>query len=91
MSTMRTDRPPVSKLRIALGAAREEKTSAEPASQYHVHPGVIGTWKTIVVRGAPELFNGRGHAGNDHAELIEQLYRKINQLELEANWLKRVS
>ena len=92
MSSMRTKHPPAFKAKVAIDALREEKTSAELASQYQVHPGLIRTWKKILANGAPEIFNGKGHSGDkEQTELIEHLYKKIGQLEVELDWLKKKS
>lgn len=72
-----------------MEAVREEKTSAELASHYEIHPGLIRNWKTILLKGAPDLFTGKGLKDKDQAELIEQLYKKIGQLEVELDWLKK--
>ena len=79
------------KAKVALEAYKEEKTSAELASQYQVHPGLIRNWKALLVKSAPELFNGSGHSDKDQAELIDQLYKKIGKLEVELDWLKKKS
>lgn len=91
MSSMRTKHPPVFKAKVALEAYKEEKTSAELASQYQVHPGLIRNWKALLMKGAPELFNSSAHSEKDQAELIEQLYKKIGKLEVELDWLKKKS
>jgi len=91
MSSMRTKHPPTFKARVALEAFKEEKTSAELASLYQVHPGLIRNWKGILVKGAPELFNGNGSNTNSQAELIEELYKQIGQLKVELDWLKKKS
>jgi transposase len=91
MSTMRTKHTPALKARVALEAVKEEKTSSELAGHYQVHPGLIRNWKTILVKGAPELFNGKGLKDKDQAELIEELYKKIGRLEVELDWLKKKS
>jgi transposase len=91
MSTMRTKHPPSFKARVALEAVREEKTSAELAGHYQVHPGLIRNWKTILVKGAPELFSGKALTDKDQADLIEELYKKIGRLEVELDWVKKKS
>jgi len=88
---MRTKHPPAFKAKVALEAYKEEKTSAELASQYQVHPGLIRNWKALLVKGSPELFNGNAHSDKDQAELIEMLYKKIGKLEVELDWLKKKS
>jgi transposase len=90
-NSMRTKHPPVFKAKVALEAYKEEKTSAELASLYQVHPGLIRNWKALLVKAAPELFNGNGHSGKDQAELIEMLYKKIGKLEVELDWFKKKS
>ena len=92
MSSMRTKHPPIFKAKVAIDALREERTSAELASQYKVHPGLIRTWKGILTKDAPKLYNGKGDSGDkEQAELIERLYRKIGQMEVELDWLKKKS
>jgi transposase len=90
-NNMRTKHPPAFKAKIALEAHKEEKTSAELASQYQVHPGLIRNWKAQLVKGSPELFNGNGHSDRDQTELIDILYKKIGKLEVELDWLKKKS
>lgn len=91
MSTRRTKHPPSFKAKVALDAVRDEQTSAELASHYQIHPGLIRNWKTILVKGAPDLFAGKGPKDQDQTELIDALYKKIGQLEIELDWLKKKS
>jgi transposase len=91
MSTMRTKHPPTFKARVALEAFKEEKTSAELASLYQVHPGLIRNWKGILIKGAPELFNGNSPKDKDQTALVEELYRQIGQMKVELDWLKKKS
>lgn len=91
MSSMRTKHPPAFKAKVALDAVREDKTSAELASLYQVHPGVIRNWKSVLVKGAPELFNGKSRSDKDQEDLIDDLYRQIGQLKVELDWLKKKS
>jgi transposase-like protein len=46
---MRKRYPPSFKAKVALEAIKEQKTSAELASLYQVHPGQIRNWKTVVL------------------------------------------
>lgn len=91
MSTMRTKHAPLFKAKVALEAYREERTSAELAGLYQVHPGLIRNWKNMLVKGAPGIFEGSRHADQDQAKLIEELYRQIGQLKVELDWLKKKS
>jgi transposase len=58
MTGMRTKHAPAFKVRVALKAYREEKTSSELAGRYLVHPGLIRNWKNILIKGASNIFNG---------------------------------
>jgi transposase-like protein len=91
MSTIRTKHAPSFKARVALEAYKEEKTSSELAGIYQVHPGLIRNWKTMLVKRAPDIFDGGSNADKDQEKLIEELYRQIGQLKVELDWLKKKS
>lgn len=92
MSSMRTKHAPTFKAKVALEAFKEEKTSAELAGLYQVHPGLIRNWKNLLIKGAPNIFNGNGQCEDkDQVKLIEELYRQIGQLKVELDWLKKKS
>jgi transposase len=90
MGSMRTKHPPTLKAKVALEAYKEEKTSAELASIYQVHPGLIRNWKGMLVKEAPHIFEGKDAHG-DQSKLIEELYRQIGQLKVELDWVKKKS
>ena len=90
MTSMRTKHAPAFKVRVALKAYREEKTSSELAGLYQVHPGLIRNWKNILIKGASNIFNGNSQIDKDQAKLIEELYRQIGQLKVELDWLKKI-
>jgi transposase len=49
---------PAFKAKVALAAIKGEKTLAELAQQYDVHPNQITAWKAQVLDGATGLFGG---------------------------------
>ena len=51
MANIRKKYPPSFKAKVTLEAIREEKTAAELASQYEVHPGQVRKWKKIAMSG----------------------------------------
>lgn len=44
------------KARVALGAFKGEKTIAQLASEYEVHPNQIGQWKKRLLDDLPSIF-----------------------------------
>ena len=92
MGNIRKKYLPALKAKVALEALKEEKTSAELASGYQVHPGQIRRWKSIATEGIKELFmDKRQKRDKDKDMLIEELYKQIGQLKVEVDWLKKKS
>jgi transposase len=77
------------KARVAMAALAGEKTLAELSSEFGVHPTMISTWKQELMKRANELFaRGNGAAsGADAQKVIDDLHRKIGQLQGERDFL----
>ena len=92
MEQMRKKYPPSFKAKVALEAIKEQKTSAELASLYQVHPGQIRNWKGVVLKGLVDLFSDRRKREEQNNEnLIDELYRQIGQMKVDLDWLKKKS
>ena len=80
------------KAAIALEALKGNKTFNELTQKYGVHSTQINRWKNKLKSGIVDIFsNSKEKANNENDQLIEELYRKIGQLEVERDWLKKKS
>jgi len=88
MKQKRMKHSPAFKAKVALAAIKGDRTVAELASRFEVHPSQIHAWKKALLEGAGQVFEaGAGHKNNDKESLIPQLYRQIGQLKVEVDFL----
>lgn len=80
------------KAKIALEAAKQEKTIAQLSGLFGVHANMITKWKKHMLQELPGIFSSiHKKANKDSEKLIEELYRQIGQLKVELDWLKKKS
>ena len=73
---------------MGLAAVKGEKTLAELAQLFDVHPNQITNWKAQLLEGAAGVF-GSGAASTDAAPAVDlkALHAKIGELALENDFL----
>ena len=92
ISVMRKTYDAAFKAKVAFEAAKGEKTIAQIASEFSVHPNQIRLWRNHLVGQMPELFSSRQPQQEKAREDLEaELFQQIGQLKMELEWLKKKS
>jgi len=73
------------KAKVTLEAVKGEKTVAQIASEFGVHPNQVRKYKDQLLSILPELFSDR----EARDELEAELFRQIGQLRVENEWHKK--
>jgi transposase-like protein len=73
---------PAFKAKVALAALRGEKTLAELAQHFAVHPNQITTWKAQLLDGAAGGFAAGPRSETTPAIDVETLHAKVGELTL---------
>ena len=83
----RRNHTPTFKAKVALAAVRGDKTPAELAKQFDVHPNQITDWKNQLVAQSGVVFGGDARTAEPPVDL-KALHAKIGQLALENDFLE---
>jgi transposase len=84
----RRNHTPAFKAKVALAAVKGDKTLAELAQHFDIHPNQITQWKAQLLDGAAGVFGSeaRGERAGPAADLTV-LHAKIGELTLENDFL----
>ncbi len=78
------------KAKVALEAVKGIKSVNEIASQYEVAPTQVSTWKRQFLESSVDTFKTTRDKKKSNNDIdVNNLYRKIGQLEIENEFLKK--
>jgi transposase len=85
----RRNHTPAFKAKVALAAVKGDRTLAQLAEQFDVHPNQITSWKAQLEGGAADVFGpGGGNGAAQPAVDVKLLHAKIGELTLENDFLE---
>ena len=84
----RRNHTPVFKAKVALAAVKGDRTLAQLAEQFDVHPNQITAWKAQLESGAADVFEPGGTGTAPPAVDVKSLHAKIGELTLENDFLE---
>ncbi len=80
------------KARVVQELLKEEKTFAQIAAEYEVHPTQLKKWRTVALEGLPGLFEKQESTvvlKAAHEQQLTELYAEIGKLTTQVGWLKK--
>jgi transposase len=84
----RRNHTPAFQAKVALAAVKGEKTLAELARQFDVHPNQIPAWKAQLLEGAAGVFGSEPRSESATPDVdIKTLHAKIGELTLTHDFL----
>jgi transposase len=84
----RRNHTPAFKAKVALAAIKGDRTLAQLAEHFDVHPNQITTWKAQLEGRASDIFGSGSPAPSTPAVDVKSLHAKIGELTLENDFLE---
>ena len=85
----RRNHTPAFKAKVALAAVKGDRTVAQLAEQFDVHPNQVTSWKAQLEGGAADVFGaGSSNGSAPLAVDVKSLHAKIGELTLENDFLE---
>jgi putative transposase len=92
MSKKRRRFSPEFKFRVALEAAKGQRTLGELSSEFSVHPNQVSQWKRQLLESGADVFGQNGAKEQRDQPAVEaELYEQIGRLKMELEWVKKKS
>lgn len=82
------------KAKVALEAIKGQRTTAEIAQAFAVHPNLVAAWRRHALDLLPALFapaTGRAAAAPAADREKDELYRQIGRMKMEIDFLKKTA
>lgn len=83
------------KAKIVLEILKEEKSIAQIASEYGIHPSLLNKWRNVAIQKLPSLFTDETKSienmKSEYEKKIQDLYAEVGRLTTELTWLKKKS
>jgi transposase-like protein len=73
---------------VAIAAIKGDRTIAQIAEQFDVHPNQVTAWKTQLEGGAADVFGAGASVSQEPAVDVKALHAKIGELTLENDFLE---
>jgi transposase len=89
MGKIRRQHSGKTKLEAAVAMISGKSPVSELSQKYGVHAAVLQRWKSELQEGGPEIFSRRRQKKED-GPTIDDLQRKIGQLTMDLDFLKKV-
>jgi transposase-like protein len=74
--------------KVAFESLKEDRTIAELASEFKVHPNQITKWKKHLQDHIADLF-ASGFSHDENEAIIARLYEEIGRLKVDLDFLKK--
>ncbi len=80
------------KAQVVQELLKEEKTLAQLAAEYGVHPSQLVKWQAMALQGLPSLFTRQDRTvalTADYEARLAALYEEIGRLSTQVRWLQK--
>ncbi len=80
------------KAKVVQELLKEEKTLAQIASAYEVHPTQLKNWRATALEGMQSLFEKQDSTAelkSTYEQQLTELYAEIGKLTTQVTWLKK--